>query len=229
MKNCDEMVNSLLERRDRYAAVQKRKRKAIARTAASTCCVCLVALLGFSVRKSGLFGTASPVTQENANDRSSETDRKNSSDTSSAANDNVTYFPNNYSPNESEKTMISSFHVSDAPSASYVTPENGKFRFSIPLREAMNAYGDTVLYRVVIDVFSGEEPLPSDSTQVQAECERLSSNGYVVAYETFFDGEAYRYYFTIHATYDELTNFAANENYGYFMFLYDERVEFTPI
>lgn len=55
MKNCDEMVSSLLERRDRYAAEQKRKRKVIARAASSVCCVCLVALLGF-----GIFNGKSP-------------------------------------------------------------------------------------------------------------------------------------------------------------------------
>lgn len=49
MKNCDEMVSSLLERRDRYAAEQKRKRKVITRAASSVCCVCLIALLGFGI------------------------------------------------------------------------------------------------------------------------------------------------------------------------------------
>ena len=109
--------------------------------------------------------------------------------------------------------------------ASYATPENGKVYFSIPLREAMNEYGDTVLYRVVIDVFNNKEHLSSDSAQVQDECERLSNIGYVAAYETVFNGETYHYYFTLHATYDELTEFIANESYGYFMFLYDERLE----
>lgn len=55
MKNCDEMVSSLLERRDRYAAEQKRKRKVIVRAASSVCCVCLIALLGF-----GIFNGKSP-------------------------------------------------------------------------------------------------------------------------------------------------------------------------
>lgn len=57
MKNCDEMVNSLLERRDRYVAEQKRKRKVLTRTVASMCCVCLVALLGFGMWQSRIFNT----------------------------------------------------------------------------------------------------------------------------------------------------------------------------
>ncbi len=49
MKNCDEMVNSLLERRKSYIAEQKRKKKLIVRTVASMCCVCLVSMVGISV------------------------------------------------------------------------------------------------------------------------------------------------------------------------------------
>lgn len=60
MKNSEEMVSSLLERRDRYAAEQKRKRKVIARAASSVCCVCLVALLGFGIWQGGMFNTTPP-------------------------------------------------------------------------------------------------------------------------------------------------------------------------
>ncbi len=51
MKSCDEMVNSLLERRVQYVAEQKRKRKIITRLASSICCLCLIALMGFGVWK----------------------------------------------------------------------------------------------------------------------------------------------------------------------------------
>ena len=53
MKNCDEMVNSLLERREQYVTQQKRKQKILSRTVTSMCCVCLVALLGFGVCQGG--------------------------------------------------------------------------------------------------------------------------------------------------------------------------------
>ncbi|MDD6275410.1 MAG: hypothetical protein PUB20_01090 [Clostridia bacterium] len=226
MKNCDEMVNSLLERRDRYVAEQKRKRKIIIRTATSMCCVCLVALLGFGMWQGGMFNTTQSETlNDNADTQTFKNDADLSNKSSVTANDNVGNYPNNYIPNGSEKTMISSFSINGTQSASYATPENGKVYFSIPLREAMNEYGDSVLYRVVVDVFNNREQLSSDSSQVQDECERLSDIGYVVAYETVFDGESYHYYFTLHATYDELTEFIAKESYGYFMFLYDERVE----
>ena len=61
MKNSEEMVNSLLERRDKYAAEQKKKRTIITRTVTSMCCFCLVALLGFGVWQGGMFGTTPPA------------------------------------------------------------------------------------------------------------------------------------------------------------------------
>lgn len=246
MKNCDEMVNSLLERREQYAAKQKRKRKVLTRTATSICCICLVALLSFGLWQSGTLEKTPPITADNSitigrrdyidhaelntntSAQSSETDNNDSSNNSSTtANVDVGNYPNNHSPNGNGKTIISSFDVNGMPSVSYASPENGEFNFSIPLRDAMNEYGDSVLYRVVIDVFNDKDQLSSDSSQVQDECERFSNNGYIVAYETFFDGESYHYYFTLHATYEELISFNAIENYGYFMFLYDERVETT--
>lgn len=49
MKNCDEMVNDLLVRREQYLAERKHRRRVVARTVASVSCVCLVALFGFLV------------------------------------------------------------------------------------------------------------------------------------------------------------------------------------
>lgn len=59
MKNCDEMVNSLLERRDQYVTEQKRKRAVLTRTVTSMCCVCLIALLGFGMLQGEIFNAAS--------------------------------------------------------------------------------------------------------------------------------------------------------------------------
>ena len=53
MKNCEEMVHSLLTRRDQYAAAQRRKRAVITRTVIPVGCVCLAALVGVGLdRKS---------------------------------------------------------------------------------------------------------------------------------------------------------------------------------
>lgn len=45
MKKSNEIANSLLERRERYEAEQKRKRSIITRTVTPMCCLCLVALI----------------------------------------------------------------------------------------------------------------------------------------------------------------------------------------
>ena len=62
MKNCDEMVNNLFERREQYVAKQKRKRKMMIRRALAVCGVGLVALVGIGGWQSGWFHTEPPVT-----------------------------------------------------------------------------------------------------------------------------------------------------------------------
>ena len=57
MKNYDELTNDLLERRDRYVADQKKKRKRVMGVATSLCCFCLVALFGFGMWQGGMFTT----------------------------------------------------------------------------------------------------------------------------------------------------------------------------
>ena len=206
MKNCEEMVHSLLTRRDQYAAAQRRKRAVITRTVIPVGCVCLAALVGVGLWKGGVFDTTPPET----------------------AGDAVISGEKDYiGPDELRiiSSYAGSYTTGDTSSASYATPENGKRCFSTPLQQAMDAYGDRVLYRVVVDVFRDKELLPADSSPVQEERARLSDSGYTVVYETVSDGESAHPYLILHATYDELTRFAANERYGYFLFLYEERVE----
>ena len=191
MKTCDEMVNSLLERRDSYVVEQNRKRKIVTRAVASVCCFSLVALLGFGLWQGGMFDN-----------------------TPSATINNSASIPEKDDVVVNEKVTISCFDVVGNVSPSYATPKNSEYCFSASLQGAMNEYGDEVLYRVVIDVFEKNEPL-TDSSKMQAECDRLSNLGYDIS-----NGN----YFTLNATYDELVDFVANESYGYFMFLYEERV-----
>ncbi len=75
MKNSNEMVNSLLERRERYEAEQKRKRSIITRTVTSMCCLCLVALLGFGVWQNGLINSIPPAILDGENSSLQETDK----------------------------------------------------------------------------------------------------------------------------------------------------------
>ena len=66
MKSSDEMVNSLMERKNAYEAEQKRKRRTIARIATPVGCLCLTLLLGLGLWKSGAFKakTPEPITDD---------------------------------------------------------------------------------------------------------------------------------------------------------------------
>ncbi len=55
MKSCNEMVNSLLERRQQYETEKKRRRKQAVCIITPLCCVCVVVLLGFGVWRMGMF------------------------------------------------------------------------------------------------------------------------------------------------------------------------------
>ncbi len=55
MKNCDEMVNSLLERREQYQTEQKRKKKSAMRITSAACCFAFAALVGVGGWQSGWF------------------------------------------------------------------------------------------------------------------------------------------------------------------------------
>lgn len=63
MKNCDEMVSSLLERREPYVCEQKKKRRIVCGTAASLCYVCLTALFAVGVRNNGIFTSPTALRQ----------------------------------------------------------------------------------------------------------------------------------------------------------------------
>lgn len=89
MKNYDELTNDLLERRDRYVADQKKKRKRVMGVATSLCCFCLVALLGFGMWQSDLFKPMPPTVIDGSSnigeldDSSHQTTDKNNDDSKS--------------------------------------------------------------------------------------------------------------------------------------------------
>lgn len=66
MKNYDELTNDLLERRDRYLAHQKKKRKKAMRVISSLCCFCLITLLGLGIWQGGMFNSQTPITLDDS-------------------------------------------------------------------------------------------------------------------------------------------------------------------
>ncbi len=55
MKNCEEMVNSLFERKKQYDTSKKHKRKFLIHTLIPTFCVCIIALMGVAAHYEDLF------------------------------------------------------------------------------------------------------------------------------------------------------------------------------
>ena len=123
------------------------------------------------------------------------------------------------------KTLVSAYP--DAPDGCYAAPKNGEAGYSEPLRAAMKEYGDDAVYRVWVDIFKDEVQLDPDDPEV---AELLVAFGrehnITTAIETYTDANgADHVYPTLHATYEQLQNFAADEAHGWMLFLYDERVK----
>lgn len=66
MKTCDEMVNSLLKRRERFLLEQKQKRKTAAKITAAGGCCALAAVIGIGIRNSGMLREKHTVVPENS-------------------------------------------------------------------------------------------------------------------------------------------------------------------
>ena len=116
----------------------------------------------------------------------------------------------------------------NAPQASYATPGMGEVGKSVPLTAAMQTFGEEgYRYRVVVDFFDGTE-LIRDKDALLAEADRLYNNGgYTAGVETVRDNEKEVSYLFLIASADQINNFPARSDRGYFMFLIQEYLELT--
>ncbi len=124
--------------------------------------------------------------------------------------------------------MISSYDVSSEEMAAKLADyavRSGECFMSISLRGAMDAYGDEVRYRVVVDIFRDGIAVAPDGEIAAKERERLFSEGYVVAMETENYGTNTQTFFTLHATFEQLNEFHGLEEYGYGLWLYGEKTK----
>ncbi len=123
--------------------------------------------------------------------------------------------------------------VSNYGEASYdadIAVENGGVLFSNSLQSAMDNHGDSANYRVLIVLFKEGKHISSGSMTALTEAQRLSELGYIVAMETYTETEEcdgfvkanVNYYFTLHTTYDRLSDFETDSNLGYYVMLYGE-------
>ena len=169
MKNSEEMVNSLLERREQYNAEQKRKRSIITRTVTSMCCFCLVALLGFGVWQSGLFNTTPPIILDGNNSSLQgvgETDESKPNNNESVSSDSKPNNAENSDTNYPNLTTLSLEQwlgtdgvvwVDGSPTKGNVSSgriiELGQILIDNELRSLFNGSKDTI-YAVMVDFSS---------------------------------------------------------------------------
>ncbi len=100
----------------------------------------------------------------------------------------------------------------------YKAADNGECSRSVPLSDAMDEYGDSVHYYLLVHLFR-DGYLITDSAALSAEAERLFAEGYTPAIETVNGNETV---FTLNATYDQILNFPVESDHGYFLYLRDE-------
>lgn len=107
---------------------------------------------------------------------------------------------------------------------------NGCAPLSDALAGAMEEYGDTANYHVLVELFRDGVQVPSSTEDARQEAQRLSEIGYVAAMEVYTEEETHGEYITatshcvltLHATYDQLADFPASKQFGYYLMLYDE-------
>ena len=124
--------------------------------------------------------------------------------------------------------MIESF-PGDYREACYAVPKNGEVGYSMPLQDAMAVYDNAVTYRVYADIFRDEELLDPAGKETAQLLDMLFRNyAITTALEkvTGPDGKK-AVYPTLHATFEQLRRFAGDEEHGWMLYLYGERVE-TP-
>lgn len=103
-----------------------------------------------------------------------------------------------------------------------IAVNNGCFELSNSLKAAIEKYGDSVSYRVVVEVFKDGTVINSGSCEVASEEIRLANENYIVAHEKYGDTVEVYDYSTIHAKMEQLLNFSVSDRYGYYISFYSE-------
>lgn len=218
MKTYEEIAAELFDRRDAYYARRARQRKMALAAASGSCCMALAVLLGFGLRHNM---ETIPAAGESSGTAAAPAVSDSQGAADSVENGFIMQRPDDDNSTVSYTPMISAYEGAGA--SCYMTPENGQVRRSIPLNGAIKAYGGSARYNVRIDVFRDQQLLAPDSAEVRSEIERLAALGYTTVFETYDDGANKHYTFSCHATQEQLLGFPVNTEYGYFLFLYEER------
>lgn len=109
--------------------------------------------------------------------------------------------------------------------------QNGEVYLSPSLHSAMEHYGNSANYRVLVILFRDGQIIPGKDEDAWSEAERLGDLGYIVAMETYGpidDPDARVTDFTLHATHAQLAEFPGSGEFGYALMLYGEYFSKSP-
>lgn len=215
MKNYNEMAEDVFRRRDEFVQKQKRTRRSVA-TALS--CVCLAVLVGVGVWQSGVF--APDVQQAEDAVYPGIKDTYGPGEEEPTANENDIYQPTGTvtTDNREGVTLISSYEKASA-TACYALPKNGKHYYSVPLNAALEEYEDKVIYRVIVRVY--EDGKMVQGKKLEEIQKKFFEWGYSSALEITNDNWD-RAVLTMLVKEDALKSFKADDEHGYFFFLFEE-------
>lgn len=119
------------------------------------------------------------------------------------------------------RNLITSYPI--GCSADYRAPYDGEVCYTVPLYYAMKEYGADADYMVIIEIYSGGGTANSkrlyELADLRAEFDRLGALGYEAGLNLPSNAAPF---LTLHATYEELQNFPAAADRGYFLRLYTE-------
>ena len=115
------------------------------------------------------------------------------------------------------RNLITAYPVSC--SADYRAPYDGEVCYTMPLYYAMQEYGADADYMVIIEIYSGGTDRLFELADLRAEWERLGALGYEAGLNQPSNAAPF---LTLHATYEELQNFPAETDRGFFLRLYTE-------
>lgn len=143
-------------------------------------------------------------------------------------NGSAVFAPFNYLDISGVKPMISDYGESSF--SADMSVNNGCTVFSAALDSAMEYYGDSANYRVLVVLFSDGQQVYAGGDLARKEAQRLFELGYITAMETIAqtedDGDYVtvnaEYYFTLHASLEQLRDFPPSGELGYFFMLYNE-------
>lgn len=223
MRTCEELAERVIARRDAYFEKQRKTRKTAARIGG--CTLALALLIAAGAWRAGAFAPEPAVESQLPDALEPETDRPQTEPPDIETSDptdpeDIRPVPDD-GPAAPERVTVTGFDDGGV-AACYVAPENGQVNLSVPLRGALDYYGDDALYQLAPHFFRDGTLVDPSDPELQEPAELLAAAGYSIEYGTnVLDGQE-RGFWTLELTGRDLRVFTAPEGWGLMLFLRDE-------